>query len=125
MVNWAEAAGAGMHELSIALSMVEQVTAELGKHGGGTVEAVYVRIGVLSGVDVEALRFAYEIARQDTELAGSRLEIEVVPLLVECPQCGAKRVTEMDSIQCTSCAGVAQKILEGRELEVRALEIAE
>lgn len=114
-----------MHELSIALSMVEQATAELEKHGGGMVEAVYLRIGVLSGVDVEALRFAYEIARQDTELEGSRLEVEVVPLLVECPKCGSKRVTEMDSIQCNHCPGVAQKILEGRELEVRALEIAE
>jgi Zn finger protein HypA/HybF involved in hydrogenase expression len=34
-----------MHELSIALSMIEQIEEEAEKHGGGIVEVVYVRIG--------------------------------------------------------------------------------
>ena len=78
-----------MHELSIALSMIEQIEEEAEKHGGGIVEVVYVRIGELSGVDSQALRFAYELASEGTSLATSRLEIEPVRLLVFCSQCNS------------------------------------
>lgn len=113
-----------MHELSIALSMIEQIEEETEKHGGGTVEAVYLRIGVLSGVDTQALRFAYELACEGTDLAASRLEIESVPLLVYCPQCCTTHTPDPQSILCPRCLTPEQEILQGRELEVRALEIA-
>jgi hydrogenase nickel incorporation protein HypA/HybF len=113
-----------MHELSIALSMIEQIEEETAKRGAGTVETIFVRIGVLSGVDTQALRFAYELAREGTQLADSRLEIETVPLLVYCPQCAATHAPDPWRIACPRCVTPAQEILQGRELEVRAFEIA-
>jgi hydrogenase nickel incorporation protein HypA/HybF len=113
-----------MHELSIALSMIEQIEEETQQHGGGVVEAVYLRIGVLSGVDKQALRFAYELASEGTDLAGCRLEIESVPLLVYCPQCMSTHTPDPQHIFCPRCLTPEQKILQGQELEVRALEIA-
>jgi hydrogenase nickel incorporation protein HypA/HybF len=113
-----------MHELSIALSMLDEIEEQVERHGGGTVEAIHVRLGVLSGVDPQALRFAYEMACEGTPFAGSRLEIESVPLLVCCPQCGSRHTPSPQNICCPRCVTPEQKILEGRELEVRALEIA-
>jgi hydrogenase nickel incorporation protein HypA/HybF len=113
-----------MHELSIALSMIEQIEEEAEKHGGGIVEVVYVRIGELSGVDAQALRFAYEMASDRTSLASSRLEIEPVRLLVFCPQCHSTHKPDPQHIFCPRCLTPEQEILEGRELEVRALELA-
>jgi hydrogenase nickel incorporation protein HypA/HybF len=113
-----------MHELSIALSMIEQIEEEKAKHGGGRVETVYVRIGVLSGVDVQALRFAYDLAREGTALAVSRLQIEPIPLLVYCPQCATTHSPDPQHIACPRCLTPAQKILMGKELEIRAFEIA-
>ncbi|HEX4154037.1 MAG TPA: hydrogenase maturation nickel metallochaperone HypA [Acidobacteriaceae bacterium] len=92
-----------MHELSIALSMMEQIEEEAEKHGGGTVETVHVRIGVLSGVDVQALRFAYELASEGTPLAGSHLEIESIGLLVYCPHCGSTHTPDPQHILCPRC----------------------
>lgn len=112
-----------MHELSIALSMIEQVEEEADKRGG-SVEAVHVRLGVLSGVDIQALRFAYEMAREGTRLAAARLEIESVPLLVFCPRCARTRAPAPDRIACPFCITPEQQILQGKELEVRAFEIA-
>lgn len=111
-----------MHELSIALSMIEQIEEEAARHSG-KVRSVYLRVGVLSGVDCEALRFAYEIACQDTDLVGSALEIERVPLLVRCPACGTEHAPPMNSIVCPQCIAPGQEILAGRELELTALEI--
>lgn len=113
-----------MHELSIALSLLAEMEEQVEEHGGGSVEAIHVRIGVLSGVDPQALRFAYELASEGTLFAGSRLEIESVPLLVFCPQCASTHTANPQDICCPRCVTPEQEILEGRELEVRALELA-
>lgn len=113
-----------MHELSVALSMIEEIEDETAKHGGGKVEIVYVRVGVLSGVDVQALHFAYELACEGTDLQGSHLEIECVPLLVYCPRCSNTHAPQPRDITCPHCITAAQEILQGRELEVRAFEMA-
>ena len=113
-----------MHELSIAFSMIEQIEEETAKRGGGKVTAVYAHVGVLSGVDAEALRFAYELAREGTELADTRLEIETIPLLVHCPKCGTTHAPEPQRIACPYCITPEQEILQGKELEIRAFELA-
>jgi hydrogenase nickel incorporation protein HypA/HybF len=111
-----------MHELSIALSMIEQVEQQPAARSG-PIRSIQVKIGALSGVDVEALRFAWEIARAGTPLAGTQLEIELVPLSVRCPQCGRTRAPEIQAIACPDCANAEQEILAGQELELTSLEV--
>jgi hydrogenase nickel incorporation protein HypA/HybF len=64
-----------MHELSIALSIIDGVREELQSRGGPPLRAVHLNIGQLSGVVKEALLFAYDVACEGTPLAGSRLVI--------------------------------------------------
>lgn len=113
-----------MHELSIALSMIEQIEQIAAQHPGA-VRSVQARIGVLSGVDSEALRFAWEIARAGTPFALTALEIESVPLRVRCPMCGSIHAAEIHSILCPRCVTPEQEILEGKELQLASLEIDE
>jgi hydrogenase nickel incorporation protein HypA/HybF len=68
-----------MHELSVALSLIELAEEEGGRLGG-RVCAVHIKLGALAGVVKDALLFSYEIACQDTSLAGSQLVIEDTPL---------------------------------------------
>lgn len=80
-----------MHELSIAISVVEIVQEEAALHQVTCVEAVRVRIGPMSGVSRQALAFSYQIAAEGTAAEGSRLvfedgpgaELEIVALEVE------------------------------------------
>ena len=65
-----------MHELSIAMSLVEAVCDELPKLGRVSIESVHVRIGALSGVVADALVFAFEVASGETPIAGARLDVE-------------------------------------------------
>ena len=67
-----------MHELSIALSIVEGVTEEAEQRGEAIVRAVHLRLGRLSGVVRESLLFAYEAACAGTKLEGSVLQVEEV-----------------------------------------------
>jgi len=112
-----------MHELSIALSIIECASEEATRHGG-KITAVHLRLGRLSGVVKDALLFAYDLACEGTPLVGSRLLIEEVPVVVFCSQCDAER--ELASIQsfcCPVCGALTPDVVHGRELELVALEL--
>ncbi len=113
-----------MHELSIAISMIEQITEESDSRGGLQVEAVHLKLGVFAGVDKDALSFAYELACEGTPLHGSRLVIETIPLVIYCPSCKVERTPDsVYQLCCPRCQTPAQDILRGREIEVACLEV--
>jgi len=114
-----------MHELSIAMSIVDTALEEAERRGV-QVSAVHLRLGALSGVVKDALLFSYEMACQDTALQGSRLVVEDVPVVVFCPQCQQRRtLTSVQSFSCPECGSPTRDILQGKELEVFALEVEE
>jgi hydrogenase nickel incorporation protein HypA/HybF len=113
-----------MHELSIAMSIVEMAEEESEKRGGLTVSVVHLKLGRLSGVVKEALLASYGLACEGTALENSRLIIDEVPIVVYCPQCDAKSTLEsMQCFACSRCKTPVSEILQGKELEVVALEI--
>jgi len=115
-----------MHELSIALSILEVVEEEVDRHGGVPVEAIHVRMGPLSGVVKEALLSAYQLASERTPFEHSRLIIEEVPIVIYCSKCQAERpVHSVQWFCCAECGTPASEVLRGRELELAALELAE
>jgi Zn finger protein HypA/HybF involved in hydrogenase expression len=66
-----------VHELSIALSLVDAVCEELPRLGSRVaVRSVRIRVGPLSGVVADALAFAFDVAAGDSPIAGARLDIE-------------------------------------------------
>ncbi len=115
-----------MHELSIALSLIEAASEEAEKHGATKVRAVYLRLGPLSGVEKEALLFSYGLASEDTPLRGSQLIIEDSPVMVMCAVCGGRRpIRSLQCFCCAECNTPATDVVQGRELEVVGLEIDE
>ena len=90
-----------MHELSVALSLVDAACEKAGALGDVRVDAVYVRLGALSGVVKDALSFCFEAAAKGTAVEGARLEIEDVPVTVLCPRCAVER--RLASVQHLRC----------------------
>ena len=114
-----------MHELSIAMGIVEAATDEAQKRGV-MVSAVHLRLGALSGVVKDALEFSYEVACQDTPLQGSKLIIEDVPVTIFCAKCKQPRVLPtVQSFVCPDCGVPTMDVRQGKELEVFALEVEE
>lgn len=112
-----------MHELSLAMSLVD-IAQEEGQRLGARVSAVHLRLGALAGVVREALLSSYEMASADTPLAGSRLVIEDVPVVVLCPQCGEQPIPDAAFWRgCPCCGSPPSEIRHGREMEVVAVEI--
>lgn len=113
-----------MHEMSIAMSIVDGAVEEARRHPGSKVHAVRLRLGKLSGVVKEALLFSYDLACEGTRLAGSTLEIEELPATIFCRRCDAER--ELQSIQefsCPICHMPTAEVVKGRELMITGLEL--
>jgi hydrogenase nickel incorporation protein HypA/HybF len=112
-----------MHELSIAMGIVE-AAADEAQRRGVQVSAVHLRLGALAGVVRDALLFSYEVACQDTPLQGSRLVIEDLPVIVFCQRCKEQRtLPSLQSFACPECNTPTMDIVQGKELEVFALEV--
>ena len=113
-----------MHELSIAVSIVELAGEEAARRGV-QVTAVYLKLGALSGVVKDALLGSFELASAGTPLEGSRLVVEEQPVVVFCPVCQEER--QLPSIQlfrCPECGSPTPEVRGGRELQVTALEVS-
>jgi hydrogenase nickel incorporation protein HypA/HybF len=113
-----------MHELSIAMSLLDMIEEQAEARGNVRVHAVHLKLGPLSGVVKEALQSAYELAREGTPLQECNLIIQDVPVTAHCPRCDQPR--PIDSIQelcCPVCHTPTPLVITGRELEVTALEI--
>lgn len=113
-----------MHELSIALSIIEGVEEEIARREDARVAAVYLKLGPLSGVVKDALLFSYQVACEGTLLEGSRLEIEEIPVIIYCEACQQERpAVSMQRLCCAVCDSPSADIRRGSELEVFALEL--
>ena len=115
-----------MHELSIALSIIEGVEEELAARGDPRVAAVHLRLGPLSGVVRDALLFSYDVACEGTRLEGSKLRIQEIPIVLYCEACGEERpAVSLQRLNCLICDTPSADIRSGSELEVFAFELAD
>jgi hydrogenase nickel incorporation protein HypA/HybF len=110
-----------MHELSLAMSILDIAAEESARHGGVNVRAIHLKLGPLSGVAREALASAFELAR---ESAGVELVIRDVPVRIHCPRCGDERpIVSLQEFCCAECGAASSEVTQGREMEIVAMEI--
>ncbi len=113
-----------MHEVSIAMSIVEEVAERASAEEFDKIISVHVRIGAMAGVVKDALNFAWDLSTEGTIVQGARLVIEDVPLVVFCPRCDEPKTIEGHPIlQCPQCGTLTPTIVRGRELQLIALEV--
>lgn len=113
-----------MHELSIAYSLVELASEAARQANARQVQEVHIAVGVLSGVAAGALSFSFDIATQETPLAGSRLVIREVQAVLHCAPCDADfELPDIQRFRCPRCDTPSSDLRHGRELELESLEV--
>jgi len=115
-----------MHELSIAASIVDAVAETAAAYPGARVKEVRLRVGALASVVEDSLQFCWEITTEGTDLAGSKLAVRKLPVVMHCAACGVDSELEgVQSFRCPRCGGPAADLRQGRELEIEAIELEE
>jgi hydrogenase nickel incorporation protein HypA/HybF len=109
-----------MHELGVTQGVVEAVTE---RTGSAPVAAVRLRVGRLSGVVPDAMRFCFELVTAGTPLAGAALEFEQPPGRGHCRTCGAD-LALADLVLLCDCGSADVEVRAGRELAVASVVLA-
>ena len=98
-----------MHELSIVSSVVDTVTESLAAYPGARVVEVRLRVGALASVVEDSLQFCYGIATEGTALEGSRLVVNVLPVVMHCEKCD-------DDVELEGCRASAVRVAASHAL---------
>jgi len=112
-----------MHELSVCLSLLDQVQAIARDHGAEGVDRILLRIGPLSGIEAPLLANAYPLAAAGTIAEGAALEIEPSPVRVHCVDCGVESEAAPNRLLCGSCGSRHTKLISGDEMLLARLEL--
>jgi hydrogenase nickel incorporation protein HypA/HybF len=112
-----------MHELSIALSIVELAEEEAKKADASSISKVEVEIGTMAGIDPDALLFAWDVAVQGTMAEKSALVIHSIQAEAHCLECGTEFPAENYFVQCPNCGSYRYQITKGKELRISSLMV--
>jgi hydrogenase nickel incorporation protein HypA/HybF len=113
-----------MHEMSIALSIIDIAGDQLKKNQGSKVEQLDLDIGTLSGVQVDSLEFALEVAKKNTALNDAKVHIHIIQAKSECLNCNKEFDVEQIFDPCPVCHDYLVKLKQGKELKIKSLVIS-
>jgi hydrogenase nickel incorporation protein HypA/HybF len=109
-----------MHELSIAESVVDAITARTGER---QVSGIVLEIGKLSGISPDSLRFCFELAAEGTGVTGARLDIREPVGEAHCLTCDSDFALA-DPIMLCPCGSSNVQVLGGDELRIVSVEVS-
>lgn len=114
-----------MHEGQAVRQIVAAIAAALRPYRDGTPTRVTVRIGQLRRLQLESVRWHYAVCTRGTPLEHVALDVEMVPAVVRCGNCGWQgAVADAELPFCSACRMAAVHVLSGREITVAAVELA-
>ncbi len=115
-----------MHEMGIALEIVEIVQASIpADQARARVARVNLKIGKLSALVPDSLRFCFEVAARETRAAGAELVIQEVPVTARCRSCAHGWTLDQPVFICPACQGTEIRMLTGREMDIESIELIE
>jgi hydrogenase nickel incorporation protein HypA/HybF len=112
-----------MHEVGIANSIIEAGQTEAARHAGSKLVRIGVRVGALAGVDEDALRFAFTVLIQGTELEAVVFEIQSCPRRNRCLECDHEFESGVYSDPCPRCRSERSIVVGGEELDIAFVEV--
>jgi len=113
-----------MHEMSLAEGMLQLVEDGARRNAASGVKAVWLEIGALSQVEVDALRFCFDAVTRGSIAEGARLEIVTQPGLAWCMPCGARVPIARRGEGCPRCGSYQLQVVQGDEMRITEIEIA-
>ncbi len=103
---------------------MEQVEAEIEKSGQrGCVKGLDLVVGRLSGVHVDAIRFAFELLSPGTIADGAELRIAEPHASVACRDCESRKPIDELPMRCPDCGSDNVAIEGGRDLLLQSIEL--
>ncbi|MCX7872096.1 MAG: hydrogenase maturation nickel metallochaperone HypA [Verrucomicrobiae bacterium] len=111
-----------MHEVGIMANVLRIAEETARRNEAERILRLKVRIGVMSGVVMEALEFAFEALKKGTMAEGADLDIDVVSASCWCEECKIEYEPDEIDFLCPKCGGGNIKLQKGREMELVSID---
>lgn len=107
-----------MHELSLAVEVIELASREAAKHRVFNIREILIEVGDLSGVEADAFRFGLEMLVKDSILEQAEVQLVRTPGKGRCASCNMEFEMKDRLGQCPLCQGYPSEITGGQEFRV-------
>ena len=114
-----------MHELSVCLSLLEQLQGIAAEQGAQRITRIELGIGPLSGVESDLLRNAWPIASAGSIAEEAELHIDETEIVVRCTTCKAETTASVNKLICGECSDFRTSLVSGDELTLLRVELAD
>ncbi|MDY0234100.1 MAG: hydrogenase/urease nickel incorporation protein HypA [Sulfurimonas sp.] len=112
-----------MHEYSIVQSLLDSCEENAIKNNAKKVTKVVIKIGVMSGVEPELLRTAFETFKEKTLCEEAEFVINIQQIIVKCNSCQAESTIEGIEYYCPACQSADLDVLDGEDMYLMQLEL--
>ena len=112
-----------MHEFSLCESIIETVASQARRQGFSRIRRVWLEIDFLANVELEALRFAFEVVRRNTIAAEAELDIVTLPGRAWCLDCAQEVEVNQFFASCPLCGGHQWRLAGGNEMRIKEMEV--
>ena len=112
-----------MHEMSLADGVLQVIEDSASVNGFSRVKTVWLEIGALAGVEVEAMRFCFDAVVKNTLADGAKLEIIATEGQGRCHTCNKTVPVRQRYDPCPLCGGYQVQATGGMEMRVKELEV--
>ena len=110
-----------MHEATLAENILDIALEAARQNHAAKVFKVGLTLGEMAGVEVEALKFSFDVIKKNTAAESAALKINRVPITAQCNRCGKNFTVERYNFFCPECDGILI-LKSGRELLVEYVE---
>lgn len=112
-----------MHEMSLCEGVLKAVEHNARSVGYQQVKTVWLEIGSLAGVEIEAMRFCFEAVTRNSIAGGASLEIIEIPGQAWCMQCANTVGVQQRFDSCPDCGSYQLQITGGEDMKIKELEV--
>lgn len=112
-----------MHEMSLCESVLQILEDSARQQGFSRVKTVWLEIGGLAGVELEAMRFGFDAVKCGTLADQARLEIIELPGAAWCMHCAKTVPVKQRFDACPDCGSFQLQVTGGDELKIKELEV--
>jgi hydrogenase nickel incorporation protein HypA/HybF len=112
-----------MHEMSLAEGVLQIIEDSAKTQNFSRVKTVWLEIGQLAGVEVEAMKFCFDVVVRDSIAQDAKLEIIETPGQAWCLHCA--EVVQVQALfdACPKCGSHQVQVTGGNEMRVKELDV--
>ena len=112
-----------MHEYSIVQSLLDSCDENAKANDATKVLKVVIKIGVMSGVEPDLLRTAFDTFKEKTICEDAEFIINMQKVVVLCNSCQEESTLEKLEYTCPACESSDLKVIDGENMYLMQLEL--